>query len=70
MRKIKNKIKIFLKTLYLSGVIVFCFILGFSGICKAYENIRLIGFGEYRNAIEISDGTLKFFDYELVLKKS
>ena len=70
MRNIKKQTKIFLKSAYLSSVIVFCFILGFSGICKAYENIRLIGFGEYRNAIEINDGKLKIFDFEVSLKKS
>jgi hypothetical protein len=37
------------------------------GISKAYENIRLIGFGEYRKAIEIEDGKLLFFDFEINL---
>ena len=51
----KNRIKIFLRTVYISSVIIFCLLLGFFGVCKAYEGIRLVGFGEYRNAIEIKD---------------
>ncbi|MGI6279093.1 MAG: hypothetical protein ACOYJS_00860 [Acutalibacteraceae bacterium] len=47
----------------MSSVIVFCLLFGFFGIKKAYENIRLIGFGEYRSAIEYKDGELKLFDF-------
>lgn len=35
------------------------------GISKAYEQIRLIGFGEERKAIELKDGELLFFDFKL-----
>lgn len=59
--------KLYFKTLYISSVLIFCLLFGFIGIAKAYENIRLVGFGEYRNAIEIEDGKLKIFDMEIVL---
>ena len=36
-------------------------------MARAYSEIRLIAYGEYRKAIEIEDGTLKFFDYEIKL---
>ncbi len=59
--------KLYFKTLYISSVVIFCLLFGFIGIAKAYENIRLVGFGEYRSAIEIEDGKLKIFDMEIVL---
>lgn len=48
---------------------MFCIMLGFLGIAKAYENIRLIGFGEYRSAIEYKNGVLNIFDYKIEIKK-
>ncbi len=59
--------KLFLRSFYLSFVILFCLCLGVLGMAKAYENIRLIGFGEYRNAVEFEEGTLKIFDLEIDL---
>ncbi len=59
--------KLFFRSFYLSSVILFCLLLGFFGMAKAYENIRLIGFGEYRNAVEIEEETLKIFDLEIDL---
>ena len=61
---IKKKIKVFLKSFYITSVIVFCIIFAFLGIAKTYENIRHVRFGEYRHAIEIKNGKLYFFDYE------
>jgi hypothetical protein len=46
-------------------VVVFCLIFGFFGITKAYEGIRLVGFGEYRSAIEIDESGIKIFDFTL-----
>ena len=39
--------------------------IGILGISKAYEGIRLIGFGEYRSAVEIDDGSIRIFDFTL-----
>ena len=61
----KRNTKIVLRSFYLSGVVAFCLLLGIFGIMKAYEGIRLIGFGEYRSAIEIEDGGIKIFDFTL-----
>ena len=55
--------KRFLRIFFITLIIAFCFIFGFTGICKAYSGIRQISFGEYRGAIEIEDGKFKFFDY-------
>ena len=70
MKKLKKKTKIFFKSFYLSLTIFVCFFIALAGACKAYEGIRHIGFGEYRNAIEYKDGTFKFFDFEFEIKKS
>lgn len=62
-----KKIKLFLRTFYLSSVILFCCFFILLGSAKAYESIRQVGFGEYRKAIEYSDGVLKLFDLEINL---
>lgn len=59
----KKKVILFLRTVYLTSIIIFCLVLGFYGICKAYEGIRLVGFGEYRNAIEIEEEKITFLDF-------
>lgn len=61
----KRSTKLFFKSFYISSVVVFCMLLGIFGITKAYEGIRLVGFGEYRNAIEIENGNIKIFDFIL-----
>lgn len=61
----KRSTRLFLKSWYLSSVILFCLVLGVLGIIKAYEGIRLVGFGEYRNAIEINNDEIKIFDFNL-----
>ena len=61
----KKSTNLFFRSFCISTVILCCLIFGITGIIKAYENIRLIGFGEYRSAIELNDGTLKIFDFEI-----
>ena len=63
----KKRTKIFFRSFIISFIVVFNMIFGFLGISKAYEQIRLIGFGEERKAIQIEDGKLYFFDFELNL---
>ncbi len=69
MIKIK-KIKIFLKTVYISSTLLLCLFIGVFGSFKAYEGIRQIGFGEYCSAVEYKDGNLKIFDFEIPLIKN
>lgn len=64
MNNVQNS-KIFSRTVYITSVILLCLIFGFYGVFKAYESIRLIAFGEYRNAVEITDEEIKVFDYEI-----
>ncbi len=61
--------KEFIRKMYISAVISSCILFGFCACCVAYQNIRKIGFGEYRSAIEFKDGTIYFFDYQKELKK-
>ena len=44
--------KEFVRKMYSSAVVRSCLLFGFCGCCIAYQNIRQIGFGEYRNAIK------------------
>ena len=59
--------KQFFRSLILSSVVTFCLIFGFYFTAKAYENIRLVAFGEYRKAIEIKKDKIMIFDYEIAL---
>lgn len=61
--------KEFVRKMYISAVVSSCLLFGFCACCVAYRNIRQVGFGEYRNAIEIEENTFRFFDYEKELKK-
>lgn len=61
----KRNTRLFFRSFFVSSVVVFCLLLGFFGITKAYEGIRLVGFGEYRKAIEITDSSIKIFDFIL-----
>ena len=57
--------RLFFRSFFVSSVVAFCLIVGFFGITKAYEGIRLVGFGEYRSAIEIDEKGIKIFDFTL-----
>ena len=57
--------KTFLKTFYISAVTLLCFFIGIYGAAKVYENARLIGFGEYKKAVEFDGGTLRILDFEI-----
>lgn len=59
----------FIRSFYLSSVIVLCLILGSFSAAKAYENMRLSGFGEYKRAVEYNGSKWRIFDFEFSLKK-
>ena len=67
MKKMKKSL--FLRSFFISMVLVFCFGFGFFGMAKAYKNIRLVAYGEYVNAIELKDGVLRIFDFVVNVKK-
>lgn len=53
---------------YISFIFTSCIVFGFLAICIAYENIRAIEYGDNRRAIELDDGKIYFFDYEINIK--
>ena len=59
------KKSLFLRTVYISAVVIFCIVIGFYSAAKAYENIRLLAFGEYKKAIRIEENSLYLFDFSL-----
>ena len=60
-----KKTRLFFKSFYLSSLILFCLTIGLTGIGKAYENTRQIGFGEYKRAIELTDDGIRILDFEI-----
>lgn len=61
----KRNLKIFIRSFYISAVIMLCLLFGSAGIAKAYSAMRLTAFGEYRQAIDFKDGKLRIFDFEI-----
>ena len=55
--------KDFTRKMIVSAIVSLCIIFGFWAMCKAYSGIRQIGFGEIRNAVEIKEKEIRFFDY-------
>ena len=58
-----KKFKLFLRSFYITSVIMLCLFIAVFGSIKAYESIRQVGFGESRNAIYFADGCFHFFDF-------
>ena len=61
----RNKITVFLRTMTITTVIMICLIFAILSICKIYENIRYIGYGEYKNAIEITEENIRILDFTI-----
>lgn len=60
--------KLFLRSFYISLIAVFCLIFGIMASAEAYENIRLVAYGEYTRAFEINKERIKIFDFEIERK--
>ncbi len=65
--KKENK-KLFIRTFFITCIILFCTGFFVYGIKGAYENTRQIGFGEYKKAAEIGDGFIRILDYTINFK--
>ena len=59
----KKRTKTYFRTFFISSVIILCLVFGVYGIAVAYENTVQIAFGEYKKAIEFSDGTFRILDF-------
>ncbi len=62
---IKIKRKLFFRSFYISFVVLFCIIFGIMATARAYENIRLVAYGEYTDAFEIDKEGIRIFDFEI-----
>ncbi len=62
---IKIKRKLFFRSFFISFIAVFCIIFGIWATAKAYENIRLVAYGEYTQAFEIHKDGIRIFDFEI-----
>lgn len=61
----KRNTKIFLKTLRLSIIWAAFFLIIILGICKSYEKMREVRYGEIKNAVYIENGVLYVLDFKL-----
>lgn len=59
----KKQTKTYLRSFYISLIVIMCLAFGWLGVSAAYENTVRIAFGEYRSAIEISDDTIRILDF-------
>ncbi|MBR2044474.1 MAG: hypothetical protein IJ946_09100 [Clostridia bacterium] len=49
-------------------LIVMCLYIIVAGITESYKQMRKIGFGEYKNAVEYSNGVLRILDFKIEIK--
>ena len=59
-----QKNSVLLRTVYITTIIILCIFFGVYGCFSAYKNIRQLAFGEYRDAVEITEGKIKILDFE------
>lgn len=59
----KRNFNLFARSFFISLTVFICFYILIYGICESYEQIRRIGFNEYKNAVEYSNGVLRILDF-------
>lgn len=64
----KRQTKTYLRTFYISWIVIMCLVFGWLGIAAAYENTVQVAFGEYRQAIEITDEQVRILDFVIGLQ--
>lgn len=63
----KRNTKIFWRSFLISSLIVICLYIIIAGIGESYKQMRRIGFGEYKSAVEYTDGVLRILDFSFKL---
>ncbi len=63
----KKNYRLFFRSFYLSSVIMFCILFAVFGIARAYKNTVQIGFGQYKDAFEITDEGIRILDFHIDL---
>lgn len=61
----KRNTKIFWRSFFISFIITICLYIIIAGIGESYKQMRRIGFGEYKNAVELADGVLRILDFSI-----
>lgn len=64
----KRETKAYFRTFYISWIVIMCLVFGWLGIATAYENTVQVAFGEYRQAIEITDEQIRILDFVISKK--
>lgn len=59
------KTKIFLKSYYLTTVIIICIFIFCYGIGKAYESMVYMSSGEKKSAVRVTDSGIRILDFEI-----
>ncbi len=65
MIKIKESIKIFLRSAVITAVVLSCIAAVFLGIAKSYEAIQKISFGREQKAVEVTDEGIRILDFKI-----
>ena len=55
--------KTFFRTTVIGTIIALSIIFGSISIAKAYENIKLVAFGEYKKAVELTENGIRILDF-------
>lgn len=63
----KNK-KLFFRSFKITAILLFCISLLAFGCFRAYESMQEIGFGQYKNAVEINEREIRVMDFVLFKK--
>lgn len=61
----KKQRKLFFRSFKITAILLLCISLLAFGCFKAYEGMQKIGFGEYKNAIEINKDEVRIMDFIL-----
>lgn len=59
----KKQLRIFLRTTVLWLVFLLCIIFAALSVCEIYENIRYTVYGEYKNAVELTEDGIRILDF-------
>ena len=58
-----KKKDVFFRTVRFTSAFLLAALILIYGFSKSYSQLRRIGFGEYKSAVEYTDGTLRIFDF-------
>ena len=61
----KRNLKIFFRASFITAVVLFYIAAVFLGVCKSWEGIRQVSYGEETPAVEISEKGIRILDFQL-----